>query len=116
MCDHGVMSRRLPILAALVVVAVLAGCSQAQDAATDAASSAVSQARESAATEVKRRICAPVQDGQISAQDKQVLSGLLPAARSAGVPAQIMTPLEQIASAGDQAPTESVAALRKACG
>ncbi|WP_260842526.1 hypothetical protein [Paenarthrobacter nicotinovorans] len=45
-----------------------------------------------------------------------MLSGLLPAARSAGVPAQFVTPLERIEKAGDQVPADAVTALREACG
>lgn len=109
------VTRRLSILVAVPVVALLAGCGQAKDAATDAVSSAASRAGNAAAAEVKRQVCAPVQDGQISAQDKQVLSGLVAAATSAGLPAEITTPLGEIARAGDQAPAESVTALGKAC-
>lgn len=116
MCDHGVVTRYPSILVTVSVVALLAGCGQAKDAATDAASSAASLVGNAAAAEVRRQICAPVQDGQISAQDKQVLSGLVAAAKTAGFPAEITTPLGEIARAGDQAPAESVAALRKACG
>lgn len=108
MCDHGVVLRRTSNLLAVSLVAVLAGCGQARDAATDTA-------RNAAAEAVKRQICAPLQDGQISAQDKQVLSGLVSTAKSAGVSAEITTPLDEIARAGDQAPAESVTALRKAC-
>ena len=105
------MTRRLFILVTVPVVTLLAGCGQAKDAATDAAS----RAGNAAAAEVKRQVCAPVQDGKISARDKQVLSGLVAAAKSAGLPAEITTPLSEIARAGDQAPAESVTALGKAC-
>jgi hypothetical protein len=56
-----------------------------------------------------------VQDGLVSVEDKQVLGGLVTAARTAGVPAEITTPLNQIAEAGDEAPAESVQALKDAC-
>lgn len=98
------------------MVGLLVGCGEAKDAATEAASSAASQVGNVAADEVKRQICAPVRDGQISAQDKQVLSGLVATAKSAGVATEITTPLDQIAKSGDQVPAESVTALRKACG
>lgn len=111
---HVIRARLL--LLALPLVSLLAGCSQAQEATTGAASSAASQARTAAADEVKRKICAPVQDGKISAQDKQVLTGLAATAKTAGVPAEITDPLDQIAKAGDQAPADAVTALRKACG
>jgi hypothetical protein len=103
------------LVAAPLLALAVGGCSQVQDAATDAASQAGSQAANAAADEVKRQICSRVQDGQVSAQDKQVLAGLVSAAKSAGVPAEVTTPLDQIAQAGDELPAESVAALREAC-
>ncbi|BCW34213.1 hypothetical protein StoSoilA2_02690 [Arthrobacter sp. StoSoilA2] len=51
----------------------------------------------------------------MSVEDKQVLSGLVTAARTAGVPAEITTPLNQIAEAGDDVPADSVQALKEAC-
>jgi len=48
-------------------------------------------------------------------EDKRALGGLVSAARTAGVPAEITTPLGQIAEAGDQVPSESVQALKDAC-
>ncbi|BCW43107.1 hypothetical protein StoSoilB5_02910 [Arthrobacter sp. StoSoilB5] len=56
-----------------------------------------------------------VQDGLVSVEDKQVLGGLVTAARTAGVPAEITTPLNQLAEPGDEVPAESVQALKKAC-
>lgn len=110
------MVTRPPLLLIVVpVVSLLVGCSQAKDATSDAASSAASQARDAATAELKRQICAPVQDGRISAQDKQVLTGLAATAKAAGVSAEITAPLDEIAKAGDQAPADSVTALRKAC-
>lgn len=108
--------RRFPTAVAIaVLVLVGGGCSQVKDAAVGAASQAASQAGKAAADEVKRQICATVQDGQVSAQDKQVLSGLVSAAKSAGLPVQVTAPLNQIAQSGDQVPTESVTQLRNAC-
>lgn len=108
--------KRFPTAVAIaVLVLVGGGCSQVKDAAVGAASQAASQAGKAAADEVKRQICATVQDGQVSAQDKQVLSGLVSAAKSAGLPVQVTAPLNQIAQSGDQVPTESVTQLRSAC-
>lgn len=110
------MTRRLAVLVVVPFVGLLVGCGQVQDAATESASQAASQVGKASAEELKRQICSRVQDGQVSAQDKQVLSGLVSVARSAGVPDEVTTPLDQIARAGDQVPAESLAALRKACG
>jgi hypothetical protein len=86
-----------------------------EDAATDAANDAASKVATAAADEVNKQICAVVQDGLVSVQDKQVLAGLVSAARTAGVPTDITTPLGEIAEAGDQVPAESVQALQDAC-
>ena len=108
-----------PLLVALALAALVAGCGQVQDAATgaasDAASQAASQVGKAAVDQVREQICSRVQDGQVSAQDKQVLAGLVGAAKAAGVPAEITTPLEQVAQSGDQAPAEAVEALQNAC-
>lgn len=104
-----------PLVGALLLL-TMAGCGQVQDAAKDAAGTAASQAASGAADSVRGRICSPLKDGQLSTQDRQILSGLLPAAKAAGVPAQFVTPLEDIAKAGDQAPAASIESLRNACG
>ncbi|MCW3767299.1 MULTISPECIES: hypothetical protein [Paenarthrobacter] len=110
------MNRCLAMFIGIPVLLAVAGCGQVQDAAKSVASDAASQAATAAADAVRGQICSPLQDGQLSAQDKQVLSGLLSTAQTAGVPAQFITPLEEIAQAGDQVPVASVTALLKACG
>ena len=108
-----------PLLVALALATLVAGCGQVQDAATGAASDAASQAAtqvgKAAVDQVRQQICSRVQDGQVSAQDKQVLKGLVAAAKAAGVPAEITAPLEQVAQSGDQVPAEAVEALKDAC-
>ncbi|OMH27596.1 hypothetical protein BKD30_02775 [Tersicoccus phoenicis] len=110
------MNRPLVVLIGIPLLFALAGCGQVQDAAKSAAGAAASQAATAAADVVRGQICSPLQDGQLGAQDRQVLSGLLSTAKAAGVPAQFVTPLEEIAKAGDQVPTASVTALLTACG
>lgn len=90
---------------------LLSGCAQIEESATDT----VSQVADAAADEVRNQVCALVEDGQVSRQDMQVLSGLVAAAESAGVPSEIADPLKEIAEAGDTAPQESVDALQEAC-
>ena len=94
---------------------MLAGCGAVEEAAGNAASDAASKVASAAAEEVNRQICAVVQDGLVSVEDRQVLAGLVSAARTAGVPAEITTPLGQVADAGEQVPAESVKALKDAC-
>ncbi|TLM88304.1 hypothetical protein [Pseudarthrobacter sp. NamE5] len=109
------MNRHLAALTAAPLLLLLAGCGAVEEAAGNAASDAASKMATAAAEEVNRQICAVVQDGLVSVEDKQVLSGLVSAARTAGVPAEIATPLGQIAESGDQVPAESVQALKDAC-
>lgn len=91
---------------------LLAGCSAVQQAVVGAASGPA----QAAADQVTRQICAPLADGVISAQDQRVLSALLAGAQAAGVGAEVLTPLEQVARSGDQVPAAAVTALREACG
>ncbi|MET4638070.1 hypothetical protein [Mycetocola sp. 2940] len=109
------MIRRLAPLLAVPLLLLTVGCSQVGDAAKDIASSAASEAGSAAVAEVREQICTPLQDGTVSEQDQQVLAGLLVAAEAAGVPMEFVTPLEEIAESGDQAPADAVAALQEAC-
>lgn len=94
---------------------LLTGCGAVGDAAGAAASDAASKAASTAAQEVNRQICTLVQDGLVSPSDRQALASLVSAARTAGVPPEITTPLGRIAEAGDQVPEDSVRALKDAC-
>lgn len=94
---------------------LLTGCAAVGDAAGAAASDAASKAASTAAQEVNQQICTLVQDGLVSPSDRQALAGLVSAARTAGVPPEITTPLGRIAEAGDQVPEDSVRALKDAC-
>lgn len=122
--------RRYSALILLPLALVFTGCSQVEEAATDAANDAASDVASAAegavddaasdlATaavgEVVQTICEPLQDGTVSAEEAQFLSGLLSTAESAGVSNEITGPLEDIAQAGDQVPTESVEALKENC-
>lgn len=108
------MNRRLAVLSAAPLLLLLSGCGAVEEAAGNAVSDA-SKVATAGAAEVKRQICAVVQDGLVSVEDKQLLAGLVSAASTAGVPAEITTPLGQIAEAGDEVPAESVQALEDAC-
>ncbi|TQJ58963.1 hypothetical protein FBY30_1200 [Arthrobacter sp. SLBN-83] len=94
---------------------LLTGCGTVGEAAGTAVSEAASKAASSAAQEVTRQICAVVDNGLVSPSDRQALAGLASAARTAGVPVEITTPLNRIAEAGDQVPEDSVRALKDAC-
>ncbi|MDQ0675004.1 MULTISPECIES: hypothetical protein [Micrococcaceae] len=109
------MKRRLAALSAVPLMLLLGGCGAVEEAAGNAASDAASKVATAAAEEVNRQICAVVQDGLVSVEDKRALGGLVSAARTAGVPTEITTPLGEIADAGDQVPSGSVQALKDAC-
>jgi hypothetical protein len=114
------MSPRLVAIALAAALPLsLGACSQIQDTASSASSAAASQAQSkvegAAKDELRRQICQRVSDGQVSAQDKQVLSGLVSSAESGGVPVEITTPLRQIADSGDQVPVDATSKLKKAC-
>lgn len=109
------MNRHAAALLATPLLLLVAGCGAVEEAAGNVASDAASQVASAAAEEVNRQICAVVQDGLVTAQDREVLGGLVSAARSAGVAEDITTPLGRIAEAGDQVPAESVQALQDAC-
>jgi hypothetical protein len=109
------MKLRLPALALVPALLLIAGCSQAEEAVQNAASSAASGVANAAAEQVKGQICALLEDGVVSASDKAVLAGLVTGAETAGVPAEITNPLKEIADAGDAVPSESVKQLQEAC-
>lgn len=116
-CHDQTVPHRTRRLVLLVPAAglLLLGCTSAEQAAGDAASGVASRAAGAAAEQVKGQICGRLQDGQVSAEDKQVLAGLVSAARTAGVPEEITGPLEQVAQSGDQLPAEAVSKLEEQC-
>jgi hypothetical protein len=109
------MKRRLAALAAAALMITLTGCGEVQGAAEKAVNDGASQVATAAGGEVKKQACALVEDGLISVKDKELLGGLVAGAETAGAPAEITTPLRQIADSGDQVPSESVKALQDAC-
>lgn len=109
------MKRRLAAIAAAAFLITLTGCGQVQGAAEKAVNDGASQVATAAGGEVKKQACALVEDGLISVKDKELLGGLVAGAETAGAPAEITTPLRQIADSGDQVPTESVKAIQDAC-
>ena len=109
------MKSRLTAVSAAALLILLTGCGQVQDAANKAVSDGASQVATAAAGEVKKQACTLVEDGLVSIQDKELLGGLVAGAETAGVPAEITTPLREIADSGDQVPADSVKALQDAC-
>lgn len=111
----GRMKSRLAALVLVPALLLVVGCSQAEEAVQNAASSAASGVANAAAEQVKGQICALLEDGLVSASDKAALGGLVAGAETAGVPSEITSPLREIAEAGDAVPSESVKQLQAAC-
>jgi len=109
------MKRRIAALSAIPLMLLLAACGSVQESAQTAASEAASKVASSAADQVKGQVCTIVQDGVVSVQEKELLGGLVSAAKTGGVPSEISAPLGKIADSADQVPDESVTALKKAC-
>lgn len=109
------MKRRLAALSAVPLMLLLTACGSVQEAAESAANDAASKVATAAADEVRKQVCAVVEDGVVSVEDKALLGGLVSAASAAGVPAELTTPLGEIAKAGDQVPADSVNKLTAAC-
>ena len=91
------MKRRLAALSAVPLLLLLSACGSVQEVAENAANDAATKVATAAADEVRKQVCTVVEDGLVSASDKAVLGGLVSAADAAGVPAEITTPLGEIA-------------------
>jgi hypothetical protein len=109
------MKLHLAALSAASLMVMLTGCGGVQQAAESAVSDGTSKVATAAADQVKGQVCALVEDGLVSIKDKELLGSLVAGAETSGVPSKITTPLRQIADAGDEAPAESVTALKDAC-
>ncbi|WP_211881224.1 hypothetical protein [Pseudarthrobacter albicanus] len=109
------MKATFAALSAASLLVMLTGCGQVQEAAQSTASDAASKVAGAAADQIKQQACALVEDGLVSIKDKELLGGLAAGAETAGVPADITTPLRQIAASGDQVPADAVKSLRDAC-
>jgi hypothetical protein len=109
------MKRPLAAASLAVLAIVLSACGQVQQAAEKAVNDGASQVATAAGSEIKKQACSVVEDGLVSVQDKKALGAMVSGAQGAGVPAEITTPLKQIADSGDQVPADSVKALRDAC-
>jgi len=109
------MKRRLAALSAVALMLLISGCGQVQQAAEKAVNDGASQVASAAGSEIKKQACSLVADGLVSVQDKKALAGLVAGAKGAGVPAEITTPLKQIADSGDQVPADAVKNLQAAC-
>jgi hypothetical protein len=105
-----------PVLAA----SLLAGCSQAEEAARGAAESvateAASKAAEAATDVVRQQVCRIAADGKVSPEEATAIRQAADAAERAGVPRDIVDAAREVAQAGANAPQEAVDRLRQECG
>ncbi|MET1033971.1 MAG: hypothetical protein ABWX68_01865 [Arthrobacter sp.] len=108
-------TRLFAALPAAAAIILLAACGDVGQVAQDAAESAVSQVAATGKAELTQQICAPVTDGTLSAEDLTLLTGLVDAADTAGLPSDITEPLRELAAAGDQAPEDALQKLRDGC-
>jgi hypothetical protein len=101
-------------LLALPLLVAVAGCSTIQDAVTDGAKQVASSAAAVATAELTKQICAPVTDGTITAEDQQVISGLLVAAKKSGLADDLIASLEKVTAGTGVSPAD-VTSLEALC-
>lgn len=108
-------SLTLSAVGILTLTGALTGCSQVQQAAEEAASSAAGQVADTAKAEALKRACEPVQDGTLDASDITLLSTMIEPAEAAGVPSSMLDPLRELAESGDSAPQAAVDRAAQMC-
>ena len=110
-------SRRFPLVALFVLM--LAGCSEAEDAARGAADAARDEASQAAGDVAERavrdRICEVVGDGQITEAEVAALRVAVAGAEGAGVPEEITSPAREVAGAEGRPSEDTVQRLEDAC-
>jgi hypothetical protein len=101
-----------------LLLALLAGCSQVEDAASGAADAAGDRAKKEASdavsSAVRGQICALVSDGQLSDADIKSLSRVLDRAHDSGLPDELLDPAHDIVSEGE-ASAAKVSEIRRNC-
>lgn len=99
----------------LLGATLLGGCSAAGDVASDAASAATSQAKESALGELKGTVCPLVADKNISEADRETLTSAINLAQGLGVESELLTAAEDILASDGTPPESALAELAAAC-
>ncbi|WP_404386092.1 hypothetical protein LL946_06805 [Knoellia locipacati] len=108
------MTHRLA-LTVLAGVALLGGCQAAEDVASDAASAATSQAKETALRELRGTACPLVADNDLSESDRATLGSALDLAQGLGLESELLTAAEDIAASDGTPPESALAELAQAC-
>jgi len=113
------LRRRIALVVIGSALAMLAGCSQAEEAARGAAESvateAASAAGEAAKDAVRQQLCRIAQDGTVSPEEATAIREAADAAERAGVPRDIVDAARAVAESGANAPQEAVRQLQQEC-
>ncbi len=108
--------RAAPVLLLLALLALLPGCSIAEDAVTsatdDAKQQAVTKAQEVAQQALTTQACELTKDGTLSAAEAEQLTRGLDVARAAGVPAEVVDAVRPLVAGGASASRAQVQELR----
>jgi hypothetical protein len=90
-------------------VLFVAGCSAAEDVASQAGDAASQAARDAAERELREQVCPLVQDNQ------QTLSSAIDVAQAAGLDSELFTAVEDVTGADGTPPDSAVADLAAQC-
>ncbi|GAA4115353.1 hypothetical protein GCM10022415_11740 [Knoellia locipacati] len=107
------MTRHLAVTV-LASAALLGGCSAAEGVASDAASAATSQAKESAVRELRGTVC-PLADRDLSESDRATLGSAIDLAQGLGVESELLTAAEDVVASDGTPPESSLAKMADAC-
>lgn len=108
------MTRHLAVTV-LASAALLGGCSAAEGVASDAASAATSQAKESAVRELRGTVCPLVADRDLSESDRATLGSAIDLAQGLGVESELLTAAEDIVASDGTPPESALATMADAC-
>ena len=108
------MTRQLAVTV-LAATALLGGCSAAEQVASDAASAATSQAKESALGELRGAVCPLVADRDLSATDRATLGSAVDLAQGLGVESELLTAAEDLVATDGTPPESALARIAEEC-
>jgi hypothetical protein len=106
---------RLPALLVVPLLFALVGCSQLETAMSDGAKDVAATAKAAASAELTKRICAPLADGTISAEDQARVTDLLKAAEASGLATDLIASRQKVADSPAQVSANDITAFVEAC-
>jgi hypothetical protein len=101
--------------AAVLAAVLLAGCSTAEQIASDSASAAGAQASESAVRELSSTVCPLVADNDISDAERSTLDAAIDLAQGLGVRSPLLDAAEDVNDTDGTPPESAVAELAAEC-